>query len=71
MTMPDRDYAIVERDDVAIHLLQKGKATTSGSVHIFTDELDELFAELEKRGTPDFRALDDSGNELKSTELES
>jgi catechol 2,3-dioxygenase-like lactoylglutathione lyase family enzyme len=35
MKMPDGDYAIVERDDVALH---------------FTDAIEELHAEIEGRG---------------------
>jgi uncharacterized glyoxalase superfamily protein PhnB len=66
-TMPDSDYAIVQRDGVAIH--------------IFTDGLDELHTELARRGAHitqqivrkpwgarDFRVLDNCGNELKFTE---
>ncbi len=82
MTMPDGDYAIVERDDVAIHLFQSDKETSApASIHIFTEGLDELHAELQKRGAHlkqgivrkpwgnrDFRVIDDSGNEIKFTE---
>ena len=82
MTMPDGDYAIVERDNVAIHLFQSGTGTsTPGSIHIFTEGLDELHTELQKRGAHvkqgivlkpwgnrDFRVIDDSGNEIKFTE---
>ena len=85
MTMPDGDYAIVERDSVAIHLFQ----TASGghapvSIHVFTDGLDELHAELKGRGARlkqdivrkpwgnrDFRVNDDFGNEIKFTEPDS
>jgi uncharacterized glyoxalase superfamily protein PhnB len=80
--MPSGDYAIVERDDIAIHLFQdeSGGHSTVG-VHIFTHELDELHAELEQRGARlsqqierkpwgnrDFRVSDHSGNEIKFTE---
>jgi uncharacterized glyoxalase superfamily protein PhnB len=82
MTMPDGDYAIVERDDVAIHLFQSGNGHSApGSIHIFTEGLDELHSELQKRGAHikqdiirkpwgnrDFRVIDDSGNEIKFTE---
>lgn len=81
MTMPDGDYAIVERDDVAIHLFQSGSANAPGSIHIFADGLGELYAEFQERGAfisqgivakpwgnRDFRVFDDSGNELRITE---
>lgn len=82
MQMPEGDYAIVERDGVAIHLfaVKRGNCTPVG-VHIFTPDLDELFAEFEVRGakitqkierkpwgTLDFRLKDTFGNELKFTE---
>jgi len=81
-TMPDDDYAIIERDGVSIHLFQSGAQNAPVSIHIFTHGLDELHAELAGRGARitqqivpkpwgarDFRVLDDSGNELKFTEL--
>lgn len=82
MQMPDGAYAIVERDRVAIHLFEEGKHRHSPvSLHIYSDGLDELHEELQKRGaklsqgieskpwgTRDFRAVDDSGNEIKFTE---
>jgi uncharacterized glyoxalase superfamily protein PhnB len=82
MMMPDGDYAIVERDGVAIHLFQNdGNAHTPGSVHIFTPDLESLFEELARRGANvtqpivrqawgnrDFRIADPSGNAIKFTE---
>jgi uncharacterized glyoxalase superfamily protein PhnB len=82
MEMPGGDYAIVERDDVAIHLYHDDSAASSPmGVHIFTEQLDELQAELKQRGTRlsqeivrkpwgnrDFRVTDISGNQLKFTE---
>ncbi|MEX2261649.1 MAG: VOC family protein [Bryobacteraceae bacterium] len=82
MEMPGGDYAIVERDDVAIHLFQDGARSRSPvGIHIFTHDLDELHAELQQRGARvsqgiirkpwgnrDFRVNDDSGNEIKFTE---
>jgi len=79
MQLPD--YAIVERD-VAIHLFEdEAKRPSPVGIHIFTNELDELHAELQSRGAlvsqgivrkpwgnRDFRVKDDSGNELKFTE---
>lgn len=75
-------YAIVERDGVAIHLFDDaGRKHTPAGVHLFTADLDELFAEFEVRGAKiaqpierkpwgnrEFRVKDDFGNELKFTE---
>jgi len=80
--MPAGDYAIVERDDIAIHLFQDDTRNHSPvGMHIFTHQLDELHAELQQRGARlsqeimrkpwgnrDFRVNDHSGNELKFTE---
>ena len=81
MAMPEGDYAIVERDGVAIHLFKAGQGTGSGSIHVFTEGLDELYLEFERAGARikqgivrkpwgnrDFRVLDDFGNEIKFTE---
>jgi catechol 2,3-dioxygenase-like lactoylglutathione lyase family enzyme len=82
MEMPDRRYAVVERDDVAIHLFEDNSAGRSPvSIHIFSDGLEELHSEFVRRGAllsqaivrkpwgnRDFRVLDDSGNEIKFTE---
>jgi hypothetical protein len=47
MEMPTGDYAIVERDGVAIHLFQDAAGSHSpAGMHIFTSGLDELHAEL-------------------------
>jgi len=81
-TMPDGDYAIVQRDDVAVHLFRAdAHSELSVSIHIFTEDLDELHAELQERGAHlktaikrqpwgnrDFRVNDDAGNEIKFTE---
>src|SRR5580658_4928869 len=50
MKMPDGDYAVVERDNVTIHLFRTGEGNAPGSIHIFTDGLDDLQNELEERG---------------------
>ena len=81
MVTPDGEYAVVERDHVSIHLFRTRKGNAPGSIHIFTDGLDDLHKEFEKRGAKihqqigrkpwgnrDFRVMDDSGNELKFTE---
>jgi uncharacterized glyoxalase superfamily protein PhnB len=82
MEMPQGDYAIVERDGVALHLFENHSRDLSpGSIHIFTSGLDDLLAELETRGAQltqtivrqpwgnrDFRVVDSSGNAIKFTE---
>ena len=82
MQMPAGDYAIVERDDVAIHLFHDAARPHSPvAMHIFTHQLDDLHAELRERGARlsqpivrrpwgnrDFRVSDRSGNEIKFTE---
>ncbi len=82
MTMPERHYAIVERDGVALHLFKNDSGAHSpGSIHIFATDLDELLGELQTRGAQitqpiirqpwgnrDFRAVDPSGNTIKFTE---
>jgi uncharacterized glyoxalase superfamily protein PhnB len=82
MEMPGRDYAIVERDEIAIHLfLDEAQKHTPVGIHVFTPDLDELYAELQQRGTRmaqpirrkpwgngDFRLHDEFGNEIKFTE---
>lgn len=82
MEWPDGEYAIVERDDVAIHLFQRAANEAPVGIHVFTDGLDELHDELLSRGAAitqsvqrkpwgnrDFRVKDSSGNEIKFTEL--
>jgi uncharacterized glyoxalase superfamily protein PhnB len=82
MEMPDGDYAIVERDDITIHLYRDDMGSHSPvGIHIFTQELEELHAELQQRGARvsqgivrkpwgnrDFRVNDQSGNEIKFIE---
>jgi len=82
MTMPAGDYAIVERDGVALHLFRdEGDDGKGVSMHVFVTDLDALFTELRDRGarivqpiveqpwgTRDFRVSDPWGNVLKFTE---
>jgi uncharacterized glyoxalase superfamily protein PhnB len=82
MKMPGGGYAIVERDDVALHLFQDStKSQSPVSIHVFTTGIEELYTEIEKRGARiihkiahqpwgnrDFRIGDPSGNEIKFTE---
>ena len=79
MRMPQ--YAIVERDAIALHLFADGGECSRVGVHIFTPDLEQLFAELRESGAEitqaierkpwgsrDFRVRDDFGNTLKFTE---
>lgn len=82
MELPERDYAIVERDDIAVHLFQDDThGHSSVGLHIFTNDLDALHDELLHRGASvtqpierkpwgnrDFRVEDNSGNVIKFTE---
>jgi predicted enzyme related to lactoylglutathione lyase len=81
MKMPEGDYAVVERDNVTIHLFLTGKGNAPASIHILTEGLDDLQKEFEARGAKihqgiarkpwgsrDFRVSDEAGNELKFTE---
>jgi uncharacterized glyoxalase superfamily protein PhnB len=79
---PAGDYAIVERDHIAIHLFEDSRRPLSTvAIHIFADDLDELQAEFLARGAQlsqtitrrpwgnrDLRIHDPYGNELKFTE---
>ena len=82
MTMADGEYAIVERDGVALHLFRNDAGAHSpASIHVFVAGLDDLHAELQARGAQitegiirkpwgnrDFRVADASGNTIKFTE---
>jgi uncharacterized glyoxalase superfamily protein PhnB len=82
LRLPGNQYAIVERDGVAIHLFAvSGSKPSAVGVHIFTSDLDRLYIELERSGAKitqgivrkpwgnrDFRVRDEFGNELKFTE---
>ena len=82
MEMPDGNYAIVERDDIAIHLFQDDAQRPSPvGIHIFTEDLEALHTELKNHGARisqeilrkpwgnrDFRVSDNSGYEIKFTE---
>jgi predicted enzyme related to lactoylglutathione lyase len=79
---PKGDYAIIERDEVAIHLFeQSADMPACVGVHIFTHALEELHDELQGRGASicqgillkpwgnrEFRVNDCAGNTLKFTE---
>jgi uncharacterized glyoxalase superfamily protein PhnB len=80
--MPEQKYVIVERDGIAIHLFgDSSHAHSPAGIHIFTDDLEDLYSELISRGAKitqpivrkpwgnrDFRAADPFGNALKFTE---
>jgi|SRR5215472_10671266 len=82
LEMPGGDYAVIERDDIAIHLFQRdGERVGAMAIHVFVDDLEGLQAELMGRGAQitqpierkpwgnrDFRVRDDAGNEIKFTE---
>lgn len=79
---PTRDYAIVERDGIALHLFEDTQHRSAPmGIHLFTTDLARPFEEFASRGIPftqkierrpwgnrDFRVKDDFGNELKFTE---
>lgn len=76
------DYAIVERDGIALHLFQQNSQSfVPIGLHIFTHDLESLHAELRGRGAiicqgiackdwgnREFRVSDSTGNILKFTE---
>jgi uncharacterized glyoxalase superfamily protein PhnB len=80
--MPQGDYAIVQRDGIALHLFEdKQHRSAPMAVHIFTRDLHELFEEftdggvniaqkIERKpwGNREFRIKDEFGNDLKFTE---
>jgi len=82
LAMKMEDYAVLERDGVAIHLFGDAERKHSPvGLHIFTPELDEIFQEFQTReakivqpieikpwGNREFRIIDECGNELKFTE---
>ena len=79
---PTKDYAVVERDGIAIHLFERTASPFEpAGVHVFTHQLEELQTELRRRGATicqeitcqpwgnrDFRVEDCAGNILKFTE---
>lgn len=82
MVMPARDYAIVERDGVALHLFSASPGDQGPvGLHLFVRDLEGLFDEIENRGASvtqgivskpwgnrEFRVADPSGNTIKFTE---
>lgn len=81
MIMPGGDYAVVERDSVAIHLFEAAPGHEPAAIHVFIEGIDELHGELAGRGANvvqgverkpwgnrEFRVSDASGNVIKFTE---
>jgi uncharacterized glyoxalase superfamily protein PhnB len=82
MQMPDGEYAVLERDDIAIHLFENAKRDQPPvGIHIFTTEIESLHEEYRRNGAlvtqgivkkpwgnRDFRVTDEFGNVLKFTE---
>ncbi len=61
--VPDGEYAIVERDGVAIHLFRDcspdGARLHSGvAAHVFVEEIEALYAELAARGAQITQAIE-------------
>jgi hypothetical protein len=49
--LPENEYAIVERDGVAIHLFTpRGPKPSAVGVHIFTSDLDQIYTEFQNSG---------------------
>ena len=79
---PGGEYAILERDGIAIHLFpDPARKHSPVGIHLFTAELEGLRDDLLERGARlsqdiarkpwgnrDFRLRDEYGNELKFTE---
>jgi uncharacterized glyoxalase superfamily protein PhnB len=58
---PEIPYAIVERDQVEIHLQLSEKAAGTSSCYITVDDADAIHAEVQKAGVKVTRAIEDSG----------
>lgn len=61
--LPEGEYAIVERDGVAIHLFRDwspdGERRHSGvAAHVFVEEIEALYAELAARGAEITQAIE-------------
>jgi predicted enzyme related to lactoylglutathione lyase len=58
---PEIPYAIVERDQVAIHLQLRDQAAGSSSCYITVDDADSVWAEVQKAGAQVTRPIENSG----------
>jgi predicted enzyme related to lactoylglutathione lyase len=57
---PAIPYAIVERDQVAIHLQLRSEAAGTSSCYITVDDADSLWAEVQMAGVRVTRPIEDS-----------
>jgi predicted enzyme related to lactoylglutathione lyase len=57
---PEIPYAIVERDDVAIHLQLRDGAAGTSSCYITVDDADAVWAQVQKAGVRVLRPIEDS-----------
>jgi uncharacterized glyoxalase superfamily protein PhnB len=57
---PEIPYAIVERDEVALHLQLSARAAGLSSCYITVDEVDALYAEFQQAGVRITRPIEDS-----------
>ena len=58
---PEIPYAIVERDQVAIHLQLRDTAAGTSSCYITVDDADSVWAEVQKAGVRVTRPIENSG----------
>jgi uncharacterized glyoxalase superfamily protein PhnB len=61
--LPDGEYAIVERDGVAIHLFRdsspdEARRHSGVAAHVFVDEIEALYVELAARGAEITQAIE-------------
>ena len=58
---PEIPYAIVERDQVAIHLQLRDTVAGTSSCYITVDDADSVWAEVQKAGVRVTRPIENSG----------
>src|SRR5256714_13881308 len=58
---PEIPYAIVERDQVEIHLQLRGGAAGTSSCYIAVDDADSVWAEVQRAGVRVTRPIENSG----------
>lgn len=57
---PEIPYAIVERDQVELHLQLRPAAAGTSACYITVDEADAIWADVQKAGVRVLRAIEDS-----------
>jgi predicted enzyme related to lactoylglutathione lyase len=57
---PEIPYAIVERDEVAIHLQRREEAAGMSACYVTVDDADSLWAEVQKAGVRVMRPIENS-----------